>query len=1271
MSLRHFFARHGLSAYVDAFEREHVDIADLGHLTDDDLRGGFGMNAFMDRKRFKAMVAELAGVPVQAMLAPSQPTAPASGVTRVDVGASAAPVDPGAWPTGPLTPVGGPGATRVDTATSWPTQIGNYRVLGILGAGGMGTVLRARHTVEAWAEKQGGDVAIKLIHPHLAAEASFQRRFFDEASLGRSIHHPGLVPVYDVVTEGTWLGTVMGFVTGEPLARRVRAGGLPVDEVVAMLAPVADTLDHLHARGIVHRDVKPANIVVRADGLPVVLDLGIAKDLSAGASSQTQVMSTLGTTAWMAPEQADARNVDGAADRYAFGLVAYALLAGRMPWDEGTTDYRLVSMKFEGKLPALSVHRPDAPDHVARAVMQMLSAAPTERFPTCVAFVEALRTPADPFETWTVDDQSLRMRHVEPCAFVMGSPVDEAGREAEAETPHTVTLTRAYAIGTTPVTQALYEAVTGTNPSEHAEGPDAPQRPVETLTWFDAVRFCNALSTKMGLQEAYVVGEGETPEVRRIAGSDGFRLPTEAEWECAARSGGDPFVYAGGNDPNVVGWYDDKATDEEGERTREPSCDATQPVATRAPTRWGLYDMTGNVWEWCEDWFGAYPGSPVTDPTGPTTGIERANRGGSYDGDADLVRVANRGGATPLCDFQDRGVRLARSLEPQAAAAYARARSEARGELARVAADLESAREAARASAARAKQAPRRIRHVAGLEGSPLDMVVVPPCTFARGLHPDNEDASWANREHLVTLTRSYAVATTQVTQGLYASVVGTNPAKHQQGPDAPRRPVESVTWFDAVRFCNLLSGRVGLTAAYTIGAGDTPRVARVPGANGFRLPTDAEWECAARSVSDTYVYAGSNDPRTVAWYRDDERTGGPVKGPQPVATLAPTRWGLYDMSGNVAELCEDDYVHASSIGHVTDPCVDDRTSGDKVERGGEWDGGRYALPVASREQFPFTDGYTSDSVGFRLVRTVCPDDLEIYAAPAVENARPSSPTPPADRTLAPVRRAESARAPASAPKPSGSTASLSYSVSGTVTRQTPVTTTRDVEEQHTWLGITEKRVVRKQFTEYVPRTETTQVAFEMAVIPAQTFWMGSPPNERGRLDDEIYHEVTLTRSYAVARLAVTWDLYEVVQGMIPPRGGNADSRPPTGSEAIDHVNWNAARSFCDALSRKLGLTPAYNGSAEPNLDADGFRLPSEAEWECAARFMGALKGTGREWCQDAKKAYPSGKVTDPRPGGDSFRVVRNHTNRIAARHAEFNSLTTAGLGFRVVRTVR
>jgi sulfatase modifying factor 1 len=191
-----------------------------------------------------------------------------------------------------------------------------------------------------------------------------------------------------------------------------------------------------------------------------------------------------------------------------------------------------------------------------------------------------------------------------------------------------------------PVTQALYRQVTGENPSR-LKGDD---RPVEMVTWFDAVKFCNILSGKMDLEPVYkIVGE----QVAWQKDKNGFRLPTEAEWEYACRAGttGDRYGRI-----KKIAWYD------------ENSGRSTQGVGRKKPNGFGLYDMLGNVWEWVWDWHGDYPSKPTDNPSGPDTGSSRVMRGGGWNRGAHSCRSAIRRNVEPGYRLLNLGVRLSRSL---------------------------------------------------------------------------------------------------------------------------------------------------------------------------------------------------------------------------------------------------------------------------------------------------------------------------------------------------------------------------------------------------------------------------------------------------------------------------------------------------------------------------------------------------------------------------------------------------------------------------------
>jgi formylglycine-generating enzyme required for sulfatase activity len=213
--------------------------------------------------------------------------------------------------------------------------------------------------------------------------------------------------------------------------------------------------------------------------------------------------------------------------------------------------------------------------------------------------------------------------------FQMGSPESEPGR-SENEKQHQVTINQPFYLQTTPVTQGQWQKVIHNNPSYFKEcGEDCP---VEMVSWEDAQGFI------------------ENPN--QMEKTDSYRMPTEAEWEYACRA----------KSTRKWGFIDNEAKLEEHAWYIKNSGDKTQPVGKKKPNAWGLYDMHGNVCEWCQDWHGDYPPGPVTDPKGPPSGEYRAFRGGSWGGIAGFTRSANRNRRNSYSRHSGIGFRVARAL---------------------------------------------------------------------------------------------------------------------------------------------------------------------------------------------------------------------------------------------------------------------------------------------------------------------------------------------------------------------------------------------------------------------------------------------------------------------------------------------------------------------------------------------------------------------------------------------------------------------------------
>ncbi len=243
--------------------------------------------------------------------------------------------------------------------------------------------------------------------------------------------------------------------------------------------------------------------------------------------------------------------------------------------------------------------------------------------------------------TFTVNGVSFKMVAVEGGTFTMGATAEQGNDVESNELPtHQVTLS-GYSIGETEVTQELWQAVMGSNPgyfkaSTYAAYGDNLQRPIEMVSWDDCQEFITKLNELTGKT---------------------FRLPTEAEWEYAARGGNrsQGYKYAGSNTVGDVAWY---FYNSYALGVDSPDY-GTHTVATKAPNELGLYDMSGNVWEWCQDWYGSYSSDAQTNPTGPDSGSYRVFRGAAWFNYAGYCRVSYRTHNPPTFSYYDLGLRLA------------------------------------------------------------------------------------------------------------------------------------------------------------------------------------------------------------------------------------------------------------------------------------------------------------------------------------------------------------------------------------------------------------------------------------------------------------------------------------------------------------------------------------------------------------------------------------------------------------------------------------
>ena len=260
-----------------------------------------------------------------------------------------------------------------------------YRIEGVIGRGGMGVVYRATDVA------LDRTVALKLVAPELAGDAGFRDRFLRESRLAAAIEHPHILPVHAAGEADGALYLVMRFVDGEDLRSRLaREGRLAPPAAVALAGQIAGALDAAHANGLVHRDVKPGNVLIGSGGEGYLCDFGLTKPMAADRSV-TESGQFLGTLDYVAPEQIEGGEIDGRADQYALGCVLYECLAGRPPFD-GSSGMAVMWAHMHEAAPSLHEHRLELPAALDGVIRRALAKSPDSRYGSCAEFVDSAQS---------------------------------------------------------------------------------------------------------------------------------------------------------------------------------------------------------------------------------------------------------------------------------------------------------------------------------------------------------------------------------------------------------------------------------------------------------------------------------------------------------------------------------------------------------------------------------------------------------------------------------------------------------------------------------------------------------------------------------------------------------------------------------------------------------------------------------------------------------------------------------------------------------------
>jgi formylglycine-generating enzyme required for sulfatase activity len=599
-------------------------------------------------------------------------------------------------------------------------RLGHYEMLQVLGRGGFGIVFRA------FDEVLQRVVALKVMAPQLAATSPARKRFLREARSSAQVRHDNVVQVYEVA-EQPLPYLVMEFIPGETLQQKLdRVGPLDVPEVLCFGRQIAEGLAAAHATDLIHRDIKPGNVLLEGSQQKVkITDFGLARAADDASISQSGIIA--GTPMYMAPEQAQGQHLDQRADLFSLGSVLYQMVSGRPPFRANTTVAVLKRVAEDQPRPIREII-PETPQWLCDIIARLHAKNPGDRYQSArevadvladceaqlkanarlkdysrlprrspqrsgrrkwVAVAAAVLLPVlalavmefagvthlfrlgppkkdaeqpgpaanTSFDAKEAQEASakqlgipvemtnsigMKLRFIPPGKFTMGSSQKEIDfwlkqyddgwfkERLPSEGPqHEVEITHPLYMGQTEVTVGQFRKfvqATGYQTQAEREGgafryfpnwewkmdantnwlnpgfEQTDDHPVVCVSWNDAVAFCNWLSKQ----------EGKT-----------YRLPTEAEWEYSCRAGSKGRWFFGENDGELLNYA----------RIGNNSQHHAWPVAGLKDNAWGLHDMHGNAWEWCQDVYDAhyYETSPPKDPPGRGAGGERVVRGGSWE----------------------------------------------------------------------------------------------------------------------------------------------------------------------------------------------------------------------------------------------------------------------------------------------------------------------------------------------------------------------------------------------------------------------------------------------------------------------------------------------------------------------------------------------------------------------------------------------------------------------------------------------------------------
>ncbi|HUY34879.1 MAG TPA: bifunctional serine/threonine-protein kinase/formylglycine-generating enzyme family protein [Pirellulales bacterium] len=800
--------------------------------------------------------------------------------------------------------------------------LGNYVILDQIGQGGMGQVFKARH------RRMDRIVAIKMLPAGVSNDPGAVARFQREVKAAAKLEHPNIVTAYDADEAAGRHFLVMQYVEGTDLSALVKKNGpFPVAEAVSYVLQAARGLEFAHGEGVVHRDVKPANLLVDKKGVVKVLDMGLARLESAAGVEHTELTGTgqiMGTVDYMSPEQAlDTKHADERSDVYSLGCTLWYLLTGRAAFGGESVMAKLLAHR-EQPIPSLQAACAEATPALQAVFTKMVAKKAEDRFQSMsevVAELERFRLDRDAVGSASEVSDAPGEDH-RLSEFLRGmNPSKAAGGHAPSKP----------APATKRPSPPLLEATMAMTGPQVDTDPTTEQSlvaPAAVAWWKKVAEFVRIPSVKAQRRNSH---EFRHMRGRRSVSGGGRRIRVFVA--CAA--GASALLLAGIvlflqtkqgtlrieiNDPAIEVVVDGKGATIKGAKSEEIKL---QPGNHGLRIKYGELEFETNK-------FILNRGDTITLKVELLAGKVRVVQGDTVLGEAPLPAIA--------------------PFDAKQAGAYQEAWAKYLGTKV-------------------------EIENSLGMK-----LRLIPPGEFTMGspqaeidaLVETTTDQNWQVRfrsegpRHPVKLTQAFYLCSCEVTQRQYQELMGVNPSYFSSGGagkdavkdlDTREYPVETVSWFDAIDFCNKLSEKEQ-RKPYYVRDGE---VVKVLGGTGYRLPTEAEWEYACRAGTTTRWSFGDNETNFAqhAWFNSNSsgRT-------HQVEGLPSNPFGLYDLYGNAWEWCWD-WHGEYAAGAVSDPTGPAAGSA-RVVRGGAFYSSASYCRCAARFAAPPMD--RDLNLGFRVL---------------------------------------------------------------------------------------------------------------------------------------------------------------------------------------------------------------------------------------------------------------------------------------------------------------